>query len=297
MSDAASSFGAVSRAPSRRRSRFKLRPAWASLRIAGLSDPRYGQILAQLLLIAYGIHALGFQLSWEKTIAAAIAGLAAEYIGRSLQGGRFDPLSPLITAGSLTLLFRANDLWIFALAGFLAVASKFIFRLGGRHIFNPAALALFILPLWLSSAWVSPGQWGQIGQEAVLLAGLAVIVLTRAARLDTALAFLATWAALTFARSAYFGLPVEISLNQLSSGALFVFAFFMITDPATTPDRRSMRLLHAALVAGLGFWLQTAWVTDTGAIWALIFIAPLVGLMRILDQWRARRVGHKETSA
>lgn len=271
--------------PRRRRRRLQLR-------IAPWRDPRYGQILAQALLITYGVSALGFRLSYEAALAAAAGALLAELAGRARRAESFDPLSPLITAGSLTLLFRAEALWAFALAGFLAVGSKFLFRMGGRHIFNPAALVLFALPLaataeiGLGGVWVSPGQWGQLGLQAIAIAGLGALIVTRAARLDTTLAFMAAWAALTYAEALYYGWPMSIPALRLESGAWLIFAFFMISDPATTPPTRALRIAHGVLVAALGYWLQINWFTETGPIWALVFAAPLVGGMRLLAQRR-----------
>ncbi len=287
MTDAALPQDPSARAAARR-SKPRLR-----VRLAKLGDPRYGQICAQALLIAYGISALGFRLTAEAALLAAAGALFAELVGRLIRDEHFDPLSPLITAGSLTLLFRAQDVWLFALAGFLAVGSKFLIRMGGRHIFNPAAIVLFALPLaahegWLSAAWVSPGQWGQLGLIAIGVAGIGALVVTRAARLDTTLSFLLSWAALAFGRALYYGDPMSIPINQLQSGAVLVFAFFMISDPATTPPNRLMRLLHAAFVAALGFWLQTNWHTEVGPIWALVFAAPLVGAMRLLANFRKK---------
>ena len=255
-----------------------------------LRDPRYGQICAQAALIALGIAALGFQLSIYATAAAAVGALSAEWIGRRIEGRPFDPLSPLITTGSLTLLFRADALWLFAIAGLLAVGSKFVLKMGGRHIFNPAALSLFALPLIFDGAWVSPGQWGSDGLRAVLVAGVGAVVAGRAARTDTTLSFLAAWAALTFGRALWYGDPMSIPLHQMQSGAILVFAFFMISDPATTPTTRLERIAHAVIVAALGFWLQMSWFTNVGPVWALIFAAPLVGLFRLLHHRRQREV-------
>ncbi|MCI4665382.1 MAG: RnfABCDGE type electron transport complex subunit D [Neomegalonema sp.] len=275
-------------APSVEKTRTR-RPAGAPAPLlAPLRDPRYGQIAAQALLISFGVLALGFNLSPLAALAAAAGALVAEYLGRWAQGRAFDPLSPLITAGSLTLLFRAEPLWLFALAGLLAVGSKFLIRMGGRHIFNPAALSLFILPLTFGGAWLSPGQWGALGLAAIAIAGVGSVVAGRAARLDTTLAFLAAWAALSFGRALYFGDPMSIPIHQLQSGAILVFAFFMISDPATTPPTRAGRILHAVAVAGLGFWLQTSWITNIGPVWALIFAAPLVGVLRIVAQPRPK---------
>ena len=42
----------------------------------------------------------------------------------------------------------------------LAIGSKFLFRVRGKHLFNPAAFAIVALLLTSDEVWVSPGQWG-----------------------------------------------------------------------------------------------------------------------------------------
>lgn len=256
-------------------------------------DPRPWQIAALSSLLAFGILALDFGVAPSHAAAAIAGALGAEAVGRAIRGERFSPLSPLITALSLTLLLRASSAELMLLAGAAAVGSKFIIRAGGRHIFNPANFALVGLtlaaaPLGLGAAWISPGQWGALGLAAVVVAGAGAMVAGRAARLDTTLSFLGVWSALTFGRAFWFGDPLAIPLNQLQSGALLVFAFFMISDPATTPTRRWARLLHAGAVAGLGFWLQTAWVSDVGPVHALFMLAPAL----VLLNWPAARARH-----
>src|SRR5256885_429998 len=71
----------------------------------------------------------------------------------------------------------------------------------------------------------------------------------RAARDDVTVTFRACYAALLVGRSLWLGEPLAIPLHRLESGALVLFAFFMISDPKTTPDSRAGRVLFAALVA------------------------------------------------
>ena len=78
-------------------------------------------------------------------------------------------------------------------------------------------------------------------------------MVNRAARSDVTLAFLVFYLALVVGRSLWLGEPLAIPLHRLQSGALLLFAFFMISDPKTTPDSRAGRILFAALVA-LGRW-------------------------------------------
>ena len=88
-----------------------------------------------------------------------------------------------------------------------------------------------------------------------------------------------SYAALVFGRALWLGDPLAIPLHQMQSGALLVFAFFMISDPKTTPDARAGRLLYAAIVATVDFSIQFGLHNSAGIILALVFTAPLVPLI------------------
>ena len=75
---------------------------------------------------------------------------------------------------------------------------------------------------------------------------------------------------------------LESWLHHLQNGALLLFAFFMISDPMTTPNRRCARVLHALGVAALAFAWQFLLYKPNGFIWALFLCVPLVPL---LDRW------------
>ena len=77
-----------------------------------------------------------------------------------------------------------------ALAACIAIGSKFLLRVRGKHIFNPANVALVTLMFASDHAWVSSGQWGSAAIGAFTLACLGFIVLTRARRAETTFAFL-----------------------------------------------------------------------------------------------------------
>src|SRR5215475_10259899 len=67
----------------------------------------------------------------------------------------FDPRSPLITGLSLSLLLRADEPWIHALAAVIAIGSKFVLRIDGKHIFNPAGFAIVVLLFTTGGVWIS----------------------------------------------------------------------------------------------------------------------------------------------
>lgn len=270
--------------------------ARSELRGAALRDARWAQIAALCALAAVGLLILDFRVDALHLPVALGGCLAAEWIGRRAQGRPFDPLSPIITALSLTLLLRAGDLGLVFLAALLGVGSKFLLRLDGRHLFNPANFGLGLVTLAAPAAWMAPGQWGALGLGAVAMAGLGAAVAGRADRLDSALGFLGVWAALLFARAAWLGDPHAIPTHQLQSGAVLVFAFFMISDPMTTPETRAARLVHAALVAMVGFQLQVAWLSDVGPIHALLLLAPTVPALNRAAAALAARASRKDTA-
>ena len=258
--------------------------------IARLKDPRYYQIAVLGTLVTYGIVALDFGVRAENAFAIVITALAVQFAGTKLAGlPRFDPLSPLITSLSLTLLLRTDLALVAALAALIAIASKFLVRVRGKHIFNPANVAIVTLMIASDHAWISSGQWGSAALSAFALACLGFIVLTRAKRAETTVGFLAFYALLLFGRALWLGDPLTIPVHQLQNGALLIFAFFMISDPKTTPNTGVGRLLYAMLVASIAYTIQFVFYEPHGPIIALIIASPVVPLIDLIFNGRAYR--------
>ncbi|MBT8091659.1 MAG: RnfABCDGE type electron transport complex subunit D [Gammaproteobacteria bacterium] len=259
-----------------------------------LKDPRYCQIGVLFSLLTFGILALDFGVRWENAVTIVVSALTVQFVGTALlRLPRFDPLSPLITSLSLTLLLRTDDVVLALIAAAIAIGSKFLIRFGGKHVFNPANIALVAITLSSDHAWLSSGQWGSAAIGALALSCLGLLVLTRARRAETTIAFLACFAALLFGRALWLGDPLQIPLHQLQNGALLIFAFFMISDPKTTPNSAAGRVLFAAIVASLAFTIQFVHYVPNGPILALAIAAPVVPLIdRLLRgrmySWKSR---------
>ena len=245
-----------------------------------LRDPRYYQVAVLTSLLAFGIGVLDFGIRWQNAAAILLTAQAVQFIGTRAAGlPRFDPLSALITSLSLTLLLRTELIALAILAAAIAIGSKFLIRVRGKHVFNPANVALVTLMLATDYAWVSSGQWGSAAIGAFTLACLGFLVLTRAKRAETTIGFLAFYGALLFGRALWLGDPLTIPLHQVQNGALLIFAFFMISDPKTTPDSPLGRVLFAGIVASIAFIIQFVFYVPNGPILALILSAPLVPLI------------------
>jgi hypothetical protein len=271
-------------------------------------DPRVYQSVVLATLLGWGEWRLDFGLSPWRIAATLGAALLTQWTCQRLyhrpprfgRGGyhalrsndfgaadgassaaghaRFDPWSALISGLSLCLLLRTNHLSTMIAAAAIAIASKFMLRVGERHLWNPTNFAIVVM-LALGLGWVSPGQWGSAAYFALLVAGAGGFVVTRAARVDVTAAFLSWWAALLFGRAFYLGDPLAIPLRQLRSGGLLIFAFYMISDPKTTPRTRAGRIAFAALVAAGAFVVQFVLYSQDGLLLALAIAAPLATLL------------------
>ena len=242
-------------------------------------DPRLYQIASLGTLLIYGLFWLHFDLSfWQIAVTIGTA-LFTQYAGtRYAKLPCFDPKSALISSLSLCILLRTDHLAIAALASVVAVGSKFVFRWQEKHLFNPTNLALAVM-LATGLGWISPGQWGQVVWFGFLVACLGSLVVTRAARADVTLAFLAVYVGLLFARALWLGDPLTIPLHQIDSGALLIFAFFMISDPKTTPDSRTGRMAYALCIALAALYVQFGLFRPNGPLWGLIACTPLVPVL------------------
>ncbi len=254
------------------------------------SDPRWYQIAVLAALLTYGIVALDFEVRLSNAIGIlAVAQILQYFATRAAGLARFDPLSALITSLSLTLLLRTDTFALAVIAAVIAIGSKFVFRVRGKHVFNPANVAIVSLILISDRAWISSGQWGSAAIGAFALACLGFLVLTRARRAETTIAFLAAFAALITGRALWLGDPLSIPLHQLQNGALLLFAFFMISDPKTTPNSARGRIAYGVLVAAVAYVIRFVFYEPNAPIYALVLTAPLVPLIDAISRGQIYR--------
>lgn len=274
-------------------------------------DARYFQLIFQSMFLAYGIFHLHWNGEcWLYTIYFGVS-ILTQIICESLfikkPQRSFRRLinglpSALISSFGLTLLLKTTYVGIGVLAAFVAIISKYIIRINGKHLFNPSALGIVVALLFTGDAWINAGQWGS---DVVLLFGalcMGCIVVTRVQKLDTSLAFLGTFAALLFVRQILFlGWPLDFFVQSISTGSLLLFSFFMITDPKTTPNHSIARIVWAAVVAAVAFYLATFHFVNGAPVWVLILSQPLVPVLdhvfkEKLFEWNTPILLHEKES-
>src|SRR5262245_43207618 len=174
-------------------------------------DPRFYQIAVLGSLVAYGMAVLGFDQPVAHLAVILITALGTQYVCGRLAGlPAYDPRSALISGLSLGLLLRTNSPLLAAATAFVSIASKFVFRVRGKHVFNPTNFGLTAMMLATGQVWVSPGQWGSSAFFGFLLACAGGLVVHRAWRSDVTFAFLGGYVGLLFGRALWLGDPLAI---------------------------------------------------------------------------------------
>jgi enediyne biosynthesis protein E5 len=256
------------------------------------TDARLYQIAFLAALLGLGVWIRDFSLRPEQWLLTFASGLATQLICVRLLGlRRVGMLSAVITCFGLSILQRADSLWVHPLAAALAISAKFWLRVNDKHLYNPANLGVVVALLFFPGAWVSPGQWGNDLTLACWVVALGALVTRRARRWDISWMFLSCWLALVFLRVSLLGQNWGVLIHQFQSGALLLFTFFMLSDPMTIPNHPRGRLIYAALVAGVAFWWQYVLFKPNALVFALFLATPLVPLIdRLLPaarfQWR-----------
>ena len=182
---------------------------------------------------------------------AVVTSFATSWVFALLFRVRPHPESSLITGFLLFFLFypssAVSDLLAVALAAAVASASKYLLAIRGRHIFNPAAIGVFVVSLLgLNFAvwWVATGLL-----LPVTVLG-AFLVLYRSRRLPVGLLFVGVAAALVVVRLVSGGQPVgDAVVSAFTQFPIVFLAGFMLSEPLTLPPRRWQQLVVAAIVA------------------------------------------------
>ncbi len=248
-------------------------------KLAGVGDPRIFQILFLGVLLAAGAWLRDFSLTPAQIVLTFAAAILTQHASFRLRpDAPRSYRSAIITALSLTLLLRADNLWVHPAAACAAVLSKSLFRPRGKHLYNPATFGVMFAMLLLPGSWLSPGQWGQDVVSAGWMVALGGFVARRARRAEISWSFLFFYVSALAVRVAYLGQRWAVLEHQLMNGALLLFAFFMISDPMTSPNHPRARILHAAMVAAIAFGWQFELYAHNGLVWALFLAAPMVPL-------------------
>lgn len=247
-------------------------------------DARHFQILFLGMFLTYGLLFLSWDFSPSHVASVFIAALASQIFWILISKAGWDSLkSALITALGLSILLKGQNEWVLAFAAFLAIQSKFVFRLNGKHFFNPANFGIVVSAYLTGQTWTSPGQWGSGVALFLFVAACGLLVLHSSSRLGTGLLFLAGLFTLDFLYYiAYQGWPMDFVWHKYTNGSLLLFSFFMITDPRSTPSHPFVRHLWVLVLSAVSFYLTSFYYLQNVFI-KVLFVGSL--FTPLLDKW------------
>src|SRR6266851_5293915 len=107
------------------------------------------QYLAPVLItciLAAGQLSAGMLLGYGQLLTAIGAAMLTEVVLARLWYGRWPSLaSAYITGISMGILIRSIAWWPYALGSMIAITSKYVLRVKGRHLWNPSNFAISLL--------------------------------------------------------------------------------------------------------------------------------------------------------
>ena len=233
------------------------RPTW--------KDPRVPFLALLWCYLVLGITVLGFNRSPAQIISTiGFACILDMLLHAAFTRGRLlVPLSAAITGSSLSILVNyAHGLWYPLIPVFFAIASKYLLTANGRHVFNPSLFGI-VLSLWVADGMISAApayQWGgSIALALFIVTAALILFVFRIKRTALIVSFLLMYFAVLGLRAwlTRWHMPPETwFMGALTSPAFYLFAFFMITDPATSPASRKGQVLMAATIVVLDLLLH-----------------------------------------
>ncbi len=192
--------------------------------------------------------------------------------------------SVYITALILSLIITPvkdfHDITFLFWAGILAVSSKYILAINRKHIFNPAAFAVFLTSItinqsaswWVGTAWMTP---------FVLVGGLVVVRKIR--KFSLVLSFLAiSLIIILWNISLKEGDILALIQRIILDTPILFFAFIMLTEPQTTPPTKRLQMIYGGLV-GLLFTFTPETALLLGNIFSYL-VSPKEKLLLHLKQ-------------
>ena len=250
-------------------------------------DSRYLAPAFITLILIVGHLSYGILESYLATALAIVTAIAVELIsGRLIYGKWPHPASAYITGISVGILVRSPAYWPYVVCSFLSIASKYVLRVRGRHIWNPSnfgiSVMVFVVPAAMATLSI---QWGNALWPMLVIWVLGSAIIWRVRRFHICATYVLSFLAFAFLRSWLTGNPWQAEVAPLTGPMYQLFTFFMITDPKTTVSSKRGQILVAFLIALVEMILRMM-QSIYAPFYALFLVGPAANLLEI---WRDSR--------
>jgi Na+-translocating ferredoxin:NAD+ oxidoreductase RnfD subunit len=231
-------------------------------------------IIVLVILVALAAPHEGLRLVGPGLLSAVVVASAIDLpVLRRIRGAWEFPSAAVLTGLIVAMVLTPYEPWYFAACtSGLAIAGKHIARTRSANIFNPAAGAL-VATFYLFNTGQS--WWGALPEitpyALVVLMATGAFIADRVNKIPLVLIFLGTYFGL-FTLTAFLGNPGKVAeiFRAPDLHAVLFFAFFILTDPPTSPLRYPDQLVCGVLVALASFatfeWVGAAYYLLAGVL-------------------------------
>jgi enediyne biosynthesis protein E5 len=248
-------------------------------------------MIVLLILIALATRGQGVRAVLVGLVSSSIvAGLTDLLILRARKKTWEFPSGAILTAIIVTMVLRAQEPWyVTTITAEIGVLSKYVLRSRSANVFNPAALAIIVSFYLFHTA---QNWWGALTDVTpiakLLLLGGGAYIVNRVNKMPLVITFLAAYF-LLFTATAFVSdpLPVAEIFRTPDIEAVLYFAFFILTDPPTSPAKYRDQLICGLIVAVVSYALFEL----AGVVYYLL-AGVLVG--NVWEAWR--RVNRRSRS-
>ncbi len=246
-----------------------------------------GPILISAIVVAAHLS-FGVLDGWDKFAAALIAAMVTESLFSKLMTGKWRDLSSAYISGnSAGILVRSPMIWPFALCAAISIASKYVFRFRGTHIWNPTNFGIVVMLLIASDSMaVLSIQWGSNMWAMITIWAVGFVVISKVKLFHICAVYVISFLAFAWVRSVMSGGLFLAEIAPLTGPMYQLFVLFMITDPKTTVSTTKGRMLVAFLIAMVEMFFRMGEAVYA-PFYALFIVGPIALIIEII--WKERQ--------
>ena len=219
--------------------------------------PKGMLILLLAMLAVTAAFGSGFALVAPVVLGGVLGAVIVDApILRYREGEWIVPDGAILTGLIVAMVLSPMEPWyVAAITSAIAVLSKYLIRVGRANVFNPAALALIATFYWFNTG---QSWWGALPEitplALVLLFATGIFITDRVNKIPLVLSFLGAYYLLVTI-TAYVGEPAKVAelYRTPDLHAALFFAFFMVTDPPTSPPKPRDQVVNGVITAVVSY--------------------------------------------
>lgn len=250
-------------------------------------DPRFIAPLFITFILVIAQLFFGVLQSLPQTLLAIVASIATELVLGRLTTGKWPHLASAYVSGiSVGILIRTTYFWPYALCSMIAITSKYVIRVKGRHIWNPSnfgIVALLILTYGQIATLIH--QWDNRIWAMCTIWVVGSLIIWNLKRFHICATYVLSFLAFAAVRGLIEHQSWLVEILPITGPMYQLFIFFMITDPKTTVRSKWGQCAVAFAVAAMEAVLRLN-QNIHAPYYALFIVGPIANLIEI---WSSSR--------